>query len=207
MGNISFQTRNRKIYLTMLGNSYGSTGPNQDFWVPKGVKMTIFYNNVYKTPYDGTKPGLMGNISFQTRIRKIYLTIFQNRYGSTGPKRYFWVLKWVKMPIFYNNIYKTPYDGTKPCLMGNISFQTRNRKIYLTIFQNRYGSTGPKRSFWVLKGVKIPIFYNNVYKTPYDDTKPDLMGKISFQTRNRKIYLTMLGNSYGSTGPNQDFWV
>ena len=88
----------------MLGNSYGSTGPNKDFCVLKGVKMPIFYNNVYKTPYNGTKPGLIGNISFQTRNRKIYLTILCNRYGSTGPKKSFCVLKGVKMHIFYNNV-------------------------------------------------------------------------------------------------------
>ena len=49
MGNISFQTRNRKIYLTMLRNSYGSACANMDFCVLKGVKMHISYNNVYKT--------------------------------------------------------------------------------------------------------------------------------------------------------------
>ena len=79
--------------------------------------------------------------------------------------RYFCVLKGVKMPIFYNNVYKTPYNGTKPGLMGNISFQTRNRKIYLTMLDNSYGFTGPNKDFWVLKGVKMPIFYYNVYKT------------------------------------------
>ena len=78
-------------------------------------------------------------------------------------KRTFWVLKGVKMPIFYNNLYKTPYNCTKPGLIGNISFQTTNRKIYITILCNMYGSTGPKMTFWVLKGVKIPMFYNNVY--------------------------------------------
>ena len=38
---LSFQTTNRKIYLTMPGNSYGYPGPNKDFWVLKGVKMPI----------------------------------------------------------------------------------------------------------------------------------------------------------------------
>ena len=90
----------------MLGNSYGSTGSNKDFWVQNGVKMRIFYNNVYKTAYNGTKPGLMGNISFQTRNRKIYLTMLGNSYGSTGPNRDFWVLKGVKMAIFYKDFTK-----------------------------------------------------------------------------------------------------
>ena len=204
---ISFQATNGKIYVTISNNRYGSTGTKMYFCVLKVITMPMFYNNVCKTPYNGTKPGLMGNISFQTRNRKIYLTMLGNSYGSTGRNKDFWVLKWVKMPIFYNNVYKTPYNGTKPGLIGNISFQTRNRKIYLTMLGNSYGSTGPNKDFWVLNRVKMPIFYNNVYKTPYNGTKPDLMGNISFQTRNRKIYLTMLGNSYGSTGPNKDFWV
>ena len=93
----------------------------------------------------------------------------------------------------------TPYNCTKPGVIRKISFQTRNRKINLTILYNRYGSTGPKRSFWVLKRVKMYIFYNNANKTPYNGTKPGLMRSISFQTRNRKIYFTMLGISYGST--------
>ena len=103
MGDVSFQTRNRKIHLTMLGNIYGSTSPNKGFYVLKWVKMPISYNNVYKTPSNGTKPGLMGNISFQTRNRTIYLTMLGNIYGSTSPNKGFYVLKWVKMPIFYNN--------------------------------------------------------------------------------------------------------
>ena len=70
----------------MLGNSYGSTGPNKDFCVLKVVKMPIFYNNVYETPYNGTKPGVIRKISFQTRNRKIFLTIFYNRYGSKYKK-------------------------------------------------------------------------------------------------------------------------
>ena len=107
--------------------------------------------------------------------------------------------KGVKMPIFHNNIYKTPYNGTKPGVIRKISSQATNKKIYLTMLGNSYGSTGPNKDFWILKRVKMPIFYNNVYKTPYNSTKPGLMGNISFQTRNRKIYLTMLGNSYGST--------
>ena len=51
----------------------------------------------------------------------------------------------------------------------------------------------------------MPIFYNNVYKTPYNATKPGLIGKKSFQTTNRKIYLTMLCNIYGSTATKKDF--
>ena len=70
-----------------------------------------------------------------------------NRYGSTVIKMTFWVPKRVKMPIFYNNVYKTPCNCTKPGLIGKISFQTTNRKIYLTILCNRYGSTGPKMTF------------------------------------------------------------
>ena len=138
MGNISFQTRNRRIYLTC---------PNKDFWVLKVVKMPIFYNNVDETPYYGTTPDVITKISIQAINRNIQLTIFYSRYGSTGPKRYFWVRKGVIMPIFYNNVYKTPYNGTKPGLMGNISFQTRNRKIYLTMLGNSYGFTGPTRIF------------------------------------------------------------
>ena len=83
----------------------------------------------------------------------------------------------VKMPIFYNNGYKTPYNGTKPGLMDNISFQTRNRKIYPAMLGNSNGSTGPNKDFSVLKGVKMPIFYNNVYKTPYNGTKPGVIRK------------------------------
>ena len=66
------------------------------------------------------------------------------------------------MPIFYNNVYKTPSNGTKPGLMGNISFHTGNRKIYLTMLCNSYGPTCPNKDFCVIKGVKMPIFYNNV---------------------------------------------
>ena len=80
------------------------------------------------------------------------------------------------MRIFYNNVHKTPYNGTKPGVIRKISFQATNRKMYLTILYNRYGSTGPKRSFWVLTGVKMPIFYNNGYKTPNNGTIPGLMG-------------------------------
>ena len=122
----------------MLGNSYGSTAPNKDFWVLKGLKIPIFYNNVCKTPCNGTKPGLMGNMSFQTGNRKIYLSILCNRYGSTGPKKSFCVLKRVRMPIFYNNVYKPPYIGIKPGLISKVSFQATNRKIYLTLLCNRY---------------------------------------------------------------------
>ena len=114
MGDISFQTRNRKIHLTMLGNIYGSTSPNKGFYVLKWVKMPISYNNVYKTPSNGTKPDLMGNISFHTGNRTICLTMLRNSYGFTCPNEDFCVLKCVKMPIFYNNIYETPYNGTKP---------------------------------------------------------------------------------------------
>ena len=95
--------------------------------------------------------------------------------GKRGQKG---VKNGVKMPIFYNNVYKTPYNGTKPGFMGNISFQTRNRKIYLTMLGNSYGSTDPNKDFWVLKGVKMLIFYNNVYKIPYSGTKARLIGKI-----------------------------
>ena len=49
------------------------------------------------------------------------------------------------MPIFNNNVYKTHYNGTKPGVIRKISFQAKNRKMYLTILYNRYGSTGPKR--------------------------------------------------------------
>ena len=90
--------------------------------------------------------------------------------GSKGGQK--WCQNAVKMPIFYNNVLHTPYNGTKPGLMGNISFQTRNRKMYLKILCNRYGSTGPKWSFWVLNSVKMPIFCNNIYKTPYYGIKP-----------------------------------
>ena len=82
----------------------------------------------------------------------------------------------VKVPIFYNNVYKTPYNATKPGLLGKKSFQTIYRKIYLTMLCDIYGSTATKRTFWVLKGVKMPIFYNNFYKTPYNCTKPGLIG-------------------------------
>ena len=78
------------------------------------------------------------------------------------------------MPIFCNNIYKTLYNGTESGVIRKISFQATNRKIYLTMFYHRYGSTGPKKSIWVLKGVKMPIFYNNDYKTPYNGTNPGL---------------------------------
>ena len=81
------------------------------------------------------------------------------------------------MPISYNNVYITPYNSTKPGLMGNISFHARNRMKYLTMLSNSYGSTGPNKDFRVPKRVKMPIFYNNVYKTPYDGTKPGLMGE------------------------------
>ena len=30
--------------------------------------MPIYYNNVYKTPYNGTKPGVIGKISLQRQI-------------------------------------------------------------------------------------------------------------------------------------------
>ena len=170
--------------------------------VLKGVKMPIFYNNVYETPYSGTKPGVIRKISFQAKNKYIQFTIFYNRYGSTGPNKDLCVLKGVKIPISYNNVYKTPNNGTKPGLMGNISFQTRNRKIYLTILVWIYWS---KKFFFGLKRVKMHIFYNNVWETPSNGTKPDLMGNISFHTGNRKIYLTMLRNSYGFTGPNKDF--
>ena len=84
--------------------------------------------------------------------------------GKRGQKG---VTNGVKMPIFYNNVYKTAYNGTKPGVIRKILFQATNRKIYLTILYNMYGSIGPKRSFGVLKRVKMHIFYNNVYKTPY----------------------------------------
>ena len=54
--------------------------------------------------------------------------------GYYWSKKVFRVLKGVKMPIFYKNVYKTPYNGTKPGLMGNISFQARNSKIYILPF-------------------------------------------------------------------------
>ena len=73
----------------MLGNSYGSTGLNKDFCVLKGVKMPSFYNNVYKAPYNVTKPGVIRKISFQATDKKIHLSTLYNRYGCTGPKRYF----------------------------------------------------------------------------------------------------------------------
>ena len=88
----------------MLSNSHGSTCPNKDFWVLNGVKMSIFYNNVYETPYNGTKPGVFRKISFQAKNSFIQLTILYNRYGSTCPKRCFWVLKVVKMSIFCSNV-------------------------------------------------------------------------------------------------------
>ena len=86
----------------------------------------------------------------------------------------------------YNNVYKTPYYGTKPGVIRKISFQATNSKIYLTILNNRYGSTGPKRSFWVLKRVKMP----------YIGIQPGIIAKVLFQATNRKIYLTLLCNRY-----------
>ena len=45
--------RQIEIYiLPCWAISYGSTGTNKGFWVLKGVKMLIFYNNIYKTPYN-----------------------------------------------------------------------------------------------------------------------------------------------------------
>ena len=55
----------------MLGNSYGSTGPNKDFRVLKGVKMPILYINVYKPPYIGIKPGIIAKVSFQATNENI----------------------------------------------------------------------------------------------------------------------------------------
>ena len=133
--------------------------------VKNGVKMPIFYN-VYKQLITVQNLVLSEIYRSKRQIRK-YIFPFCMDLGYYWSKKVFRVLKGVKMPIFYNNVYKTPYNGTKPGLMGNISFQARKSKICLTILCNRYGSTGTKRSFWVLKGVKMPIFYNNVYKTPY----------------------------------------
>jgi hypothetical protein len=101
-----------------------------------------------------------------------------NRCGPTGSKRAFVTPRRDEMPMFYNNVYKTPYNGTKLGLIGKISFQTKNRKIYPTIFCIRYGSTSTERTFCVHKMVKMPILYNNVYKTPYNGTKYGLIGKI-----------------------------
>ena len=67
------------------------------------------------------------------------------------------------MPIFCNNVYKTSYNGTKHGVIRKISFQATNRKIYHTILYNRKGSAGPKTSCWVLKGVQMHLFYNNIY--------------------------------------------
>ena len=89
--------------------------------------------------------------------------MLRSSYGFTGSNKDFCVLKCVKMPIFYNNIYETPYNGTKSGVIRKISFQAINRNIQLTIFYNRFGSTGPTKDLCVLKGVKMPISYNNVY--------------------------------------------
>ena len=120
----------------------------------------------------------------------------------------FCVLKGAKMSIFYNNVYKTPYSGTKPGLMGNTSFQKRNRKIYLTMLCNSYGSSWYKQGFFVSKKGSKCLFSTLMFtKQLKTFTKQGLMGNISFQTRNRKIYLTMLGKSYGYSGPNRGFLV
>ena len=91
-----------------------------------------------------------------------------------GKRRQKGVKNGAKMPISYDNVYKTPYNGTKA----------------------GYGSTDPKSSLWVLKMAKIPIFSNNVYRPPYIEIKPGIIAKVSFQAATRKINLTLLCNRY-----------
>ena len=75
--------------------------------------------------------------------------------------------KWGKMPIFYNNVYKTPYNCTKPGVIRKISFQATNRKIYLTILYNRYGSKGVKRRAFInIIGRSLPIVQNGKIYLP-----------------------------------------
>jgi hypothetical protein len=90
----------------------------------------------------------------------------------------------VKMPIFYSNVYKTPYNGRKAGLIGKISFQTTNRRHILPFYTIFIDLLLQKMTFWVLKGVKIPIHYNNFYETPSNGTKPGNIGKTSFQPTN-----------------------
>ena len=167
--------------------------------VKNGLKMPFSKNNVYKHLISVQNMVLSGKYHSRRQIKRYILPFCTIGTDLLVQKGLFWVLKRVQMPIFCNNIYKIPCNGTKPGVIRKISFPATYREIYLTVLYNRYGSTGPKMYFWVLKGVKMPIFYNNVYKTPYNSTKPGIMGNISFQTRNRKIYLTILHNRYGST--------
>ena len=94
----------------------------------------LFSTIMFTNTYNGTKPGAIRKISFQATNRKLYLTILYNRYVSTGPKMSFGVLKGIKMPIFYNNVYKTPINGTNLALWGIYHFRREIGKYILSFF-------------------------------------------------------------------------
>ena len=57
------------------------------FGSEKGSKVRIFYNNVYKRPYNGIKAGFIGKVSYQPGIWGLYCDILPNTFfvGVTSP--------------------------------------------------------------------------------------------------------------------------